>query len=124
MIDGPEGSARGEESNHEHLRLDPFASDLSVSLTPALAELDIAIRDSVRSHGGVRACTAEMAAKYGDYPEIAVRRARWARRVVVTAYESKARRPAVVARPTVARPAVVARPAMWDTAPPSYQCVA
>ena len=90
-----------------------FASDLSASLDPALAELDIAIRDSVRAHGGVRACTAEMAAKYGDYPEIAVRRARWARRVVATAYESKAR-----------RHAVVARPAQRDTAPSSYQCVA
>jgi hypothetical protein len=36
----------------------------------------------VRVHGGSRGCAGEVAAAYGDYPEIAAARMRWARTLV------------------------------------------
>ena len=63
-----------------------FASPLSAAGEPSPAEVDQAIQDSVRAHGGIRGCCAEMAAAYGDYPETAPDRTRWARRMVDTAY--------------------------------------
>jgi len=69
-----------------------FASPLSVGRELTPAEVDRAIQESVRLYGGVRGCCAEMAAAYGDYPESAVSRTRWARRIVDTVYPPRARR--------------------------------
>jgi hypothetical protein len=73
-----------------------FASPLSAGREPTPAEVDRAIQESVRAHGGIRGCCAEMAAAYGDYPETAVTRTRWARRAVATTYPPRPlrRRPA------------------------------
>jgi hypothetical protein len=63
-----------------------FASDLSAYSRPTRGEVDAAISWAVRRFGGSRGCAGEVAAAYGDYPEVAVSRMRWARAVVAAAY--------------------------------------
>lgn len=64
-----------------------FVSDLSVAQQPTSAEVTAAIRHALRSHGGSRACAADVAAAYGDYPELAAPRMRWARTVIEHVYQ-------------------------------------
>ena len=59
-----------------------FASGMSASTDPTSAEVRAAIRQAVCAHGGTRGCACQVAAAFGDYPEVAVPRMRWARRVV------------------------------------------
>jgi propanediol dehydratase large subunit len=67
-----------------------FSSGLSAAgRDPTADELEAAIRLAVRRCGGVRGCYAEMAEAYGDHPSAAVERARWARRIVASAYPSR-----------------------------------
>jgi hypothetical protein len=68
-----------------------FASDLSSASHASCVEVSTAIAGAVRSRGGTRGCVAAMAAAYGDCPETAVPRMRWALRTVQVAYD--ARRP-------------------------------
>jgi len=68
-----------------------FASDLPAGSRPGPGAVDAAIAHAVRACGGTRGCVATMAAAYGDCPETAAPRMRWARGVVVTTYG--ARRP-------------------------------
>jgi hypothetical protein len=68
-----------------------FASDLPAGSRPSGSVVDTAIAGAVRACGGIRGCVATMAAAYGDCPETAAPRMRWARGVVVTVYG--ARRP-------------------------------
>lgn len=68
-----------------------FASELPAGSQPSAAVVDAAIAHAVRAYGGTRGCVATMAADYGDYPETAAARMRWARGVVDTVYG--ARRP-------------------------------
>jgi hypothetical protein len=63
-----------------------FVSTVSTSDHPTADEIEGAIRRSLRTHGGARGCAADVAASYGDYPETAARRMRWARDVVSTRY--------------------------------------
>ena len=65
-----------------------FLSDLSVTDQPTSTRVEAAIRHSVRTHGGTRGCAADLAAAYGDHPELAAPRMRWARRVVDSLYPS------------------------------------
>jgi hypothetical protein len=58
-----------------------FVSDISASHRPSRAEAEAAIRRAMRIHRGVRGCAADMAANYGDYPELASARMIWARSV-------------------------------------------
>jgi DUF1680 family protein len=67
-----------------------FVSDLSVIDHPTSAEVEAAIQHAVRTHGGVRGCAADLAAAYGDYPELAAPRMRWARSVVDSLYAAPA----------------------------------
>ena len=62
-----------------------FASDMSAGSYPTVAEVCTAIRQALRAHGGARGCRGEVAAAFGDYPEVAVMRMRWARQVVLSA---------------------------------------
>jgi hypothetical protein len=59
-----------------------FASDFPAGREPTRAEVAEAIRCAVRAHGGTRGCAGEVAAAYGDYPETAAPRMRWALTVV------------------------------------------
>ena len=65
-----------------------FASDLPAGSRPSAALVEATIAASVRTCGGTRGCVAALAAAYGDYPETAVARMRWARSVVQGTYES------------------------------------
>lgn len=66
-----------------------FTSPLSTGSRPSGPAVDDAIRAAVRSHGSVRGCAADVAAEYGDHPELAVPRMRWARTVVEHRYGSR-----------------------------------
>jgi hypothetical protein len=68
-----------------------FTSHLPTGSRPTRPVVEAAIRCAVRAHGGVRGCAADVAGEYGDHPELAVPRMRWARSVVEQLYE--ARRP-------------------------------
>jgi Arc/MetJ family transcription regulator len=63
-----------------------FVSPLSATTRPDRHQVEVAVRDAVRVHGG-RGCAAEMAAEYGEHPDDAVRRMRWARAVVAEVYD-------------------------------------
>ena len=68
-----------------------FASDLPAGSRPSGRDVDAAIARAVHACGGTRGCVATLATAYGDCPETAAPRMRWARAVVVTVYA--ARRP-------------------------------
>ena len=59
-----------------------FVSHLSAQHSPTRIEVETAIRQAVRAHGGTRGCAGEVAAAYGGHPETAAPRMRWARAVV------------------------------------------
>ena len=59
-----------------------FTSDLSAQCEYAQAEVAAAIRHAFRARGGLGGCAAEVATAYGEHPETAARRMRWARAVV------------------------------------------
>ncbi len=63
-----------------------FSSDLSTGTEPTPAEIATAIRRSIRSHGGSRGCASALAWAFGDRPETAVPRMRWALLLVRAAY--------------------------------------
>jgi hypothetical protein len=63
-----------------------FVSDVSVADHPTNVEVDTAIRRSLRTRGGSRGCAADLAAAYGDRPELAASRMRWALGVVESRY--------------------------------------
>jgi hypothetical protein len=55
-----------------------FVSDISATVRPTRAQAEHAILCAIRAHGGSRGCVADMAAYYGDYPELAATRMVWA----------------------------------------------
>lgn len=61
-----------------------FASDLQPSDRPTAAAVAAAVQTSLRSRGGATGCAAAVAAEYGDHPETAAARMRWALTVVDT----------------------------------------
>lgn len=63
-----------------------FASALQGSDEPSAVQVDQAIAAAVRAFGA-RGCAARVAQDYGDHPETAVERMRWARAMVVSAFE-------------------------------------
>jgi len=56
-----------------------FTSDLSARCRHSDAEITAAIGRAIRSHGGVGGCAGAVAAAYGEHPETAAPRMRWAR---------------------------------------------
>jgi hypothetical protein len=63
-----------------------FASELPSGTRPAGAVVEAAIGRAVRTFG-VRGCVATLAAAYGECPETAMPRMRWARGVVLSLYD-------------------------------------
>jgi hypothetical protein len=55
-----------------------FASSLQPSEQPTLAQVKAVVRDSLRSNGGVGGCASVCASEYGDHPDTARARMRWA----------------------------------------------
>ena len=70
-----------------------FVSDLPGGSRPSGPVVEAAIAAAVRACGGVHGCVARMATAYGDYPETAASRMRWARGVVVTVYQPRRAEP-------------------------------
>jgi hypothetical protein len=69
-----------------------FTSPLSADLKLTRAEVTDSIRRAVRAHGGTRGCAIELAGEYGEHPETAIPRMRWALRVVEATYAVSVRR--------------------------------
>lgn len=61
-----------------------FASDLQPSELPTAGQVACAIDVSLRTRGGVEGCAAVVAAEYGDHPETAALRMRWALSLAAT----------------------------------------
>ena len=59
-----------------------FTSDLSARCDHTRFEVAAAIRRAIGTHHGAGGCMAEVAAAYGEHPETAARRMRWARAVI------------------------------------------
>ena len=55
-----------------------FASALQQSDEPTAAQVDQAVNAAIRAHG-TRGCAARVAQEYGEHPETAATRMRWAR---------------------------------------------
>jgi hypothetical protein len=58
-----------------------FASSLQPSDRPTVEQAKAAVRDSLRRNGGARGCAAVWAAEYGEHPDTAPVRMRWALRL-------------------------------------------
>jgi hypothetical protein len=63
-----------------------FTSRYATGTQLESAEVAEAVAGAVRRHGGVRGCVSEMAYAYGEAPEAAAARMRWARGVVLRCY--------------------------------------
>ena len=61
-----------------------FVSFMSCETKPDRTAVAEAVRWAVREYHGIGGCAAEMAAAYGEDPESAVARMRWARSVVAS----------------------------------------
>jgi hypothetical protein len=59
-----------------------FCSDLSCACQPTQQEVLEAIAAAMRLHNGVGGCLGDLASEYGDHPELAVARMRWAVAVI------------------------------------------
>lgn len=55
-----------------------FASPLQPSENPTIDEVEGAVRRSLTAFGGARGCAAAVAVEYGDHPDNASARMRWA----------------------------------------------
>ena len=90
-----------------------FASPLQQADDPTAAEVRAAVTAAVRTFGS-RGCAARMAQEFGDHPDTAMPRMRWARRLVTQVYAAPppARRLRVMSSgPAVAPAAAAARAA-------------
>jgi hypothetical protein len=74
-----------------------FASGLQPSDDPTVAEVAEGISRTVRQLG-IHGCAGRMAQEFGDHPDAAADRMRWARRLVGEAGAAPARLPASTAR--------------------------
>lgn len=59
-----------------------FTSDLSALREHTTIEVATAIRHAIDAHHGIGGCVAEVAASYGEHPETAACRMRWAITVI------------------------------------------
>jgi hypothetical protein len=59
-----------------------FTSDLSALCEHTPIEVATAIEHAIGVYHGIGGCVAEMAAAYGEHPETATRRMRWARTLI------------------------------------------
>lgn len=55
-----------------------FTSPLQPSEQPTAADVRAAVLLSLRTHHGARGCAAAVAVEFGEHPETAVTRMRWA----------------------------------------------
>lgn len=77
-----------------------FVSPLQLSESPSPDQVRRAVGSTLRQLG-VRGCAAQMAGEFGDHPDTAVTRMRWALATIHTAYPA----PSVSATPHLRPPA-------------------
>jgi hypothetical protein len=65
-----------------------FTSPLATGPQPTRTKATAAIGHAIRAHRGSRGCAIALAGEYGEHPETAARRMRWARQTVETLYPS------------------------------------
>ena len=65
-----------------------FVSDMSCHAEVTDAVTTAAIQRAMHAFGGTRGCTAAAASEYGEHPDTASERVRWARNVVTALYGS------------------------------------
>ena len=65
-----------------------FVSDLSARDRPSAAAVTAAIKIAVRAYG-VHGCICQVAAAYGEHPETAAPRMRWARDTVEALFDQE-----------------------------------
>ena len=75
-----------------------FASALQRSDEPSAAQVGQAISAAIQALGA-RGCVARVAQAFGEHPETAVLRMRWARRAVTSAFGSARPEPATASVP-------------------------
>jgi hypothetical protein len=63
-----------------------FTSDLPTGTCPTRGEVNAAVRRAVHAHGGTRGCATALAGEYGEHPETAIPRMRWALAVIHAHY--------------------------------------
>lgn len=63
-----------------------FVSAASTGARLTREEVSQAVSDTVRAHHGVRRCAADMAFAFGESPETAALRMRWALQTLTSAY--------------------------------------
>jgi hypothetical protein len=63
-----------------------FTSDLATGSHPDRREVNAVVRAEIRRHGGACGCVASVAYAYGEHPEAAAPRMRWARDLAETAF--------------------------------------
>jgi hypothetical protein len=68
-----------------------FTSDLPTGSHPTRDTVTAAISRTVRMHHGIRSCATVLAYEYGEHPETAAPRMRWARQTIETAYAHRSR---------------------------------
>jgi hypothetical protein len=66
-----------------------FVSDLSTTSHPTSAEVTATIRRVIRTHHGSRGCATVLAGEYGEHPETAAPRMRWALGVAQAVYAKR-----------------------------------
>ncbi len=79
-----------------------FCCDLSVSVPLTKMQATAAIRAAVRTKGGVRECACTVAQEYGDHPDTAAARMRWATEAVDALFGRSARSEIVWSQQAVA----------------------
>jgi hypothetical protein len=67
-----------------------FVSALQDSDHPSPEQVRAAVLSAIRDHG-VRRCVARVAQEFGDHPDVAVARMRWARDEIQRAYSPRTR---------------------------------
>jgi hypothetical protein len=87
-----------------------FVSALQRSDHPTASQVRQAVAMAVRAFGS-RGCVERVAQEFGEHPDMAVARMRWARTLTGDVYRRSAPRPAT-ARPVTARPATT-HPVGW-----------
>ena len=85
-----------------------FASGLTCSDNPGAGPARKVIAAAVRAYGGL-GCVQRVAQEFGDHPEVAVDRMRWARAVAAQLFASPSA-PAQQSPPRQARPPVASLP--------------
>jgi hypothetical protein len=70
-----------------------FTSALQRSDEPTAAQVDQAVAAAVRAFGA-RGCAARVAQAYGEHPETAAARMRWARAMVTSVFQGASPEPA------------------------------